>query len=331
MHRNEEQRITIGMVGDVMIGRLVNEKLNKVPPAYIWGNVLPLLKSNTLNLMNLEAALTSSADEVPKVFNFKADPQKVKVLVEGSVDVVNLANNHSLDYGVKGLLETLKVLDGAGIRHVGAGKNLAEARQPAIITKNGIKIGILGYTDNEPAWEASEGDPGTRYVTIGDFDSIVNDIRQLRAQVDILIVSIHWGPNMRERPPATFVKFAHQLIDNGVDILHGHSAHIFQGVEIYKEKLILYDTGDFVDDYYVDPYLRNDRSFLFLVEVNKEGFCSLRLVPVLISNFQVNLLRGEEAVEVLERMRVLSAELGTELYIEENQLVTHSKREKNRV
>ena len=315
------EKISIGLAGDVMIGRLVNEQLDHVPPEYIWGNLLPLLRRTDFNLINLEAALTDSQEEVPKTFNFKANPHKVRSLVEGSIDVVNLANNHVLDYAKKGLLETLETLNQANIMHVGAGKNIIEASQPVIVEKNGITVGILGCTDNEPTWLAKNESPGTRYLSVYDIDLIKTDIERLRPQVDLLILSIHWGPNMKERPSKSFTTFAHQLIEAGVDILHGHSAHIFQGVEVYQNKLILYDTGDFVDDYYVDPLLRNDRSFFFVVEATKAGLCTLRLIPVLISHFQVNRAKGNDAAESLERMQKLSAELHTTFALENQELI----------
>lgn len=295
--------ILIGFCGDVMIGRLVNEHLNNVPSEYIWGNVLPLLKSTDFNIANLETALTVSEKEVPKVFNFKADPSKIQSLLDGGISAVSLANNHVLDYSKEGLFETLETLDNAGILHVGAGKNSQEAKQPVILEKLGIKIGILAYTDNEPTWIAKNDIPGTNYITIGDIEVVKNDIINIRKQVDVLVVSIHWGPNMRERPPQYFIQFAHQLIDSGVDIIHGHSAHIFQGVELYKNGLIMYDTGDFVDDYFVDPMLRNDRSFFFAVEVDKTGFQSLQLIPTLIGDFQVNLATEQDKSEAISRMK----------------------------
>jgi len=160
----------------------------------------------------------------------------------------------------------------------------------------------------------------------GSFPAFVSGIFlcaiiQLRPQVDLLILSIHWGPNMEERPTPNFKDFAHQLIEIGVDIIHGHSAHLFQGIEVYKKKIILYDTGDFIDDYYVDPYLRNDRSFFFIVEADKQELCKLRLIPALISNFQVNKAEGKDAEETLNRMQQLSKELNTTLSIENNELV----------
>ncbi len=322
--RNPEENqetITIGLTGDVMIGRLVNENLDTVAPAYIWGDLLPLLTQTDLNLINLEAALTTSLNIVPKVFNFKADPHKVQSLKEARIDVVNLANNHVLDYADEGLLETLTTLDHAGIQHVGAGRNSDEALAPVIKNVNGITIGILGCTDNEPTWLATVDRPGVNYVDVGDLALLKKPIEQLRPLVDFLILSIHWGPNMRPRPSQRFRHFAHELIDCGVDLLHGHSAHIFQGIEEYKGKLILYDTGDFVDDYYVDPFLRNDRTFLFLVEVGRQGIQRLRLIPARIDNFQVNRAKAKDAQAIMEHMKLLSKEMGTELIEEAQELV----------
>lgn len=319
-----KQKMTLGLAGDVMIGRLVNDHLNHTSAKQIWGNVLPFLKRTDLNVINLETTLTHSVKIVPKTFNFKATPSKVKSLIEGAIHVVNLANNHILDYSEEGLLETLDTLNSVGIQHIGAGKNLSEATAPVILMRNGIKLGILGCTDNESGWKATGNHPGTFYLEVGNLETIRHCIVQLRPQVDLLILSMHWGPNMRQRPSAQFRSFAHELIETGVDLIHGHSAHIFQGVEAYRGKLILYDTGDFVDDYAVDPILRNDRSFFFLVDVDKKGICGLRLVPTLISNFEVNLSKGLEAKQTLQRMQQLSHELHTDLQLEHDELVLRS-------
>lgn len=312
--------LQLGVTGDVMIGRLVNEVLATRKPAYPWGDLLEELRNTDLNLINLEAALTSCTKEVAKVFNFKSDPSHIQSLVEASVDVVNLANNHVLDYSEEGLLETLETLDAAGIQHVGAGKTLAEASQPVIVARKGISVGFLGYTDNEPSWIATKKHAGIRYIEVGDIAALQEDIRSLKQQVDVVVVSLHWGPNMRERPSTEFVDFAHQLVDLGVDVVHGHSAHIFQGVEHYKGSLILYDTGDFIDDYYVDPILRNDRSFLYIVEIDKQGFRKLRMIPSLISHFQANRAKEEEQEEIIQRMMALSKEFHTQLREEGGEL-----------
>lgn len=303
--------IKVGLAGDLMIGRLVNDQLLHKKEHLIWGDLLPLLQSTDLNFINLEVALTHSEQSVPKVFNFKSDPANVRQLTLGNIHAVNLANNHVLDFDVEGLLETLSTLDSASILHVGAGKDLQEAEKPLILQKGGVTFGILGYTDNEPSWIAGKGKPGIYYISAKEVDKVINAVSRVRDKVDILIASQHFGPNMVERPSREFITFAHTLIDHGVDIIHSHSAHIFQGVEKYKKGLILYDTGDFVDDYYVDPDLRNDCSFFFVVDLDKSGLKKLHLYPVLISGFQVHLATGTNKLKTMARMKLLSSEFGT--------------------
>lgn len=321
--RTQDGTVIIGLTGDVMIGRLVDDMLSYKDPSYLWGDMLPLLNQTDMNLINLEAALTLSEKEVFKIYHFKAKPERIETLTLASVDVANLANNHCLDYSYEGLVDTLKGLDKAGIRHIGAGENISEAKRPAILHIKGIKIGILGCTDNEPSWKATQESPGVFFTEIGktEGEKIAQEVRDLLDQVDLVILSIHWGPNMRERPPKYFRHFAHQMIDAGVDIFHGHSAHIFQGVEMYHQKVIFYDTGDFVDDYAVDPFLRNDHTFFFTVEADKKDLVGIRLIPALIGNCQVNLPKGVEKKEIMRRMILLSKEMETELIIEEEALV----------
>ena len=262
--------------------------------------------------------------KVSKVFNFKADPDKVQTLLEGNISVVSVANNHIGDFDKNGLLETIKVLDDAGIKPVGAGKNADQARSPIIIKKNGIKIGIFAFTDNEPGWEATKTVAGTNYISVGDIkyeQRFIDDVKKARENVDILIVSAHWGPNKREQPTPEFIKFAHSLINAGVDIFHGHSAHIFQGIEIYKNKLIMYDTGDFIDDYMIYPDLRNDISFLFLVTVDRKKIKNVQFIPVLISNMQVNLALGQDFNWAADRIKKLSAPFGTKIMQKNNEII----------
>jgi len=301
----------LGMTGDVMLGRLVNEKIQQTHTKYVWGDLLPLLHSTNINLINLETTLTRSTKRVPKVFNFKSDPKHVSVLKEASIDIVSLANNHIKDFNNQGLEETINVLNNADILHIGAGSNIDEARKPVITHKKGIKIGFIGATDNEPEWRATAQNPGVNYFTVDDTQQLESDIRRLKVQVDIVIVSVHWGPNMRERPTKPYIDAAHRFIEAGADIIHGHSAHIFQGIEIYNKSLILYDTGDFIDDYRIDQVLRNDQSFFFKVFLNKKGVEKLELIPVIINNMQVNNASNKEAATILEKMRTLSRAFGT--------------------
>jgi poly-gamma-glutamate synthesis protein (capsule biosynthesis protein) len=309
--------LVIGFTGDVMLGRLVNNAIKHQTYSYPWGNILPLLKENDLNIINLENTFTRSNKAVFKVFNFKSNPKNIQTLILGKIDLVNIANNHIFDFNGEGFIETLNTLDHKNIAHAGAGSNLQEAEAAAVITKNEISVGMLGYTDNEPGWAASLEKPGVNFIYINDFGSekIKRDVQKIRDKVDIIIASLHWGPNKRQRPTKEFIDFAHKLIDAGVDIIHGHSAHIFQGIEIYKNKVIMYDTGDFVDDYAVYPNLRNDQSFLFRIMVKKSGPQQIELIPVFIENMQVNKAEGQMAEEILRKMKGLCAEFDTQVKI----------------
>lgn len=312
-HSKKEESMVIGFTGDVMLGRLVNEILKEKNPAYPWGNVLPLLHKNDYNIINLETAITSHHEAVPKVFNFKTDPKNVASLKQANISIVSIANNHILDFGEIGLFETLATLQKNDIAFVGAGKNIGEAQKPHIFTHKGITIGVIAFTDNEPSWLATDEKPGINYINVGDIETIKKIIEPVKNSVDFLIASCHWGPNMREKPTQEFINFAHQMIDAGIDIIHGHSAHIFQGIEFYKQKLIMYDTGDFVDDYAVDPELRNDISFLFQVKLSKNNIQELTLIPVYINTMQVNLAKDKNYSWAINRMQKLSEPFGTKI------------------
>nr|WP_314897336.1 CapA family protein [uncultured Flavobacterium sp.] len=311
-----DNTITIGLTGDVMIGRGVNATISNNGYTYPWGNVLPVLKNTDINIINLEAALSNSTKKIFKTFNFKATPDRIKTLTVANITVANIANNHILDFSEEGLIETIQTLNAAGILHAGAGMNENEAEKPVILTTKNNTLGVLGFTDNEPRWKAGTSSCGVNYIDISnenDCNKALTAIAKLRKETDIVIVSIHWGPNMNEEPERYFVDFAHAMIDHGAAIIHGHSAHNFQGIEVYNHKLILYDTGDFVDDYAVDPYLKNDHSFFFKVEVSKQRIEKVVLIPVLISKYQVNLAIGEDYKWCIQRMQQLSAKFGTKL------------------
>jgi poly-gamma-glutamate synthesis protein (capsule biosynthesis protein) len=323
MINNSKKIITIGLMGDVMIGRLINNIIKQKGYQYIWGNLLNTLKQHDVNLINLETTLTNATTKEPKVFNFKSDPQNVTALKAANITVATLANNHSLDFKNQGLLETTTILDRNGIKHIGAGATLTDAQQPIILTISDIKIGFIGWTDNEPTWKATNNKPGTNYIRVGDTQTIIKQIKQLRETVDILIVTMHWGPNKRQHPTQQFIDYAHAMIDAGADVLHGHSAHIFQGIEIYKNKLIIYDSGDFIDDYAIDSDLRNDQSLLFQLYIDKNGLQKLIMIPVLINNMQVNYATGSDYQQIVDRIITLSTEFDTIIREDNGRLIVH--------
>ena len=308
----------IALTGDVMLGRLVNDHMRHASPEYFWGSTLPLIRSADFSIINLECALTASDSpwaRTPKVFFFKADPERaIAVLNAAGVKFANLANNHVLDYELQGMKGTTDALRQAGIGFCGAGMNIEQAARPEFVEAGGLRIAVIGATDNTPEWQAAERLPGVNYIQINEASAraLAASARSAREQADLLIFSVHWGPYMRERPKQDSVDFAHIMIENGVDVIHGHSAHLFQGIEIRNGKVIIYDAGDYIDDYAVDPVLRNDRSFLFVLDVEDDGtIAGVSLHPTVIDFFQVNLAAGKDRQEILRRMQMLCAEMGT--------------------
>jgi poly-gamma-glutamate capsule biosynthesis protein CapA/YwtB (metallophosphatase superfamily) len=317
---------TLSLTGDVMLGRGVNETLRAARPAEPWGDVLPLLLSADLRVINLECAITGHRrpwSRTPKVFHFRADPLAVEVLKAARVDACSLANNHTLDFEEKGLLDTLAHLEVAGIRYAGAGRNLEEAARPVLLEGG---IALVAFTDNEPPFAAGPDRPGTNYLPVSTEPEVMRRVEETigaarDAGARTVVFSNHWGPNMVRRPKAVFRRFARAVVDRGADVYYGHSAHVFQGVEVYRGKPILYDTGDFIDDYAVDPDLRNDRSFLFCISMEDGDLRRLELFPVVLPYARVELAGGEEREAIFALMQDLSAGMDTTFERREDRLV----------
>ena len=313
----------IALTGDVMLGRLVDEyaiRNTVLPPETVWGDVLPLLSAADLRLCNLECVISGKGEPwhpESKAFHFRAHPRAIDVLRSARIDCVTLANNHSLDYGTAALVECLALLDRAGIRHTGAGMNLKAALTPAVFHSTSPRVAVIAMTDNEPEWEATPYGPGVNYV---DYDShgmmepyrsrMKVAISEGRRRADFVIVSAHVGPNWGS-PSHALQALAHELLDLGADLYWGHSNHTPQGIEIDHSKVILYSTGDFIDDYAVDPAERNDLSFLFVLELEQGRARAVRLLPVAIENCRVRLTEGRERLWLEQQMRAKCAAFRT--------------------
>ena len=307
------------LLGDVMLGRGVNELIRESPPGYAWGDTLEIIKSADYSLVNLECALTyheKNWAKTPKAYYFRADPGvAIACLKAANISCACIANNHILDFQEEGLVDTLNFLDKAGICHAGAGRNLPEARDPAYRAIGDTRVGLIAFTDNEPAFAAAEELSGVDYLPVyldtEPFNSFLEAVFEAKRACDILIVSAHWGPNMEFRLPIEFREAAHRMIAAGADIIHGHSAHNFQGIEIYEGKPIFYATGDFIDDYAIDPIYRNDWTFIFVLNINGVEMDSIELYPVHISFAQAMLAKGIESTLIMDRMEAMCGELGT--------------------
>lgn len=321
----------LALIGDVMLGRGVNDAIDPARPADPWSDVLPVLEAADLRIANLECAITRHDrpwERTPKMFHFRGDPRVVRVLQAAHIDACSLANNHVLDFEERGLLDTIVHLDAAAIAHAGAGHNAAEAAAPAMLrTPGNESVGLVAFTDNEPAFSATADLPGTNYLPVSLEEAALvrvrGSIRAARAAgASFVVFSNHAGPNWGQRPVPLLRRFARAVIDAGADVYYGHSPHVFQGIELYRGRPILYSTGDFLDDYAHDPVERNDWSFVFGITMNRAGGVErIELTPVQLQYATVGLAQGEEREAQCARMVRLCAEMGTSLRSAQDGLV----------
>ena len=311
----------LGLVGDVMLGRGVDERWANGPPAGVWGTMLDRLEGLDGLFLNLECCLSTRGSPRPgRTYHFRADPEwAIPALRSGGVTFASLANNHVLDFGREAFSDTLEGLSDGGVPHGGAGPDVDAAIEPSVVEVGGIEVAVVAFTDRSPSYGAGPGSPGTAFLRTDPTNPRTRRLvdaaleRARRHDPDLVFASLHWGPNWETRPSRTRRRFARGLIDRGVDLVHGHSAHVIQGIEVHRGRPIVYDAGDFVDDYAVKPDLHNDRSFLFELVVAEGIVEALRLVPVEIEGKAANRAGEEVAGWLRERMRELSTEFGTTL------------------
>lgn len=255
-----------------------------------------------LRIINLETSITSCNDFWPgKGINYRMHPSNIGTLTAAKIDCCILANNHTIDWGRKGLEETIYTLKNSALIPVGAGRNISEACQPASFTlRNQIQIKVYAWglpTSGIPKeWQAQHELPGVNWLSDLspiNFNKVTKHIQETSSPNDLIIASFHWGENWGYSIPNEQRYFAHQLIDKaGVHVVHGHSSHHPKAIEIYKGHPILYGSGDFINDYEgISGYekFRNDLCFMYFLDINMRSkkIRSLHLVPTRIYQFAI--------------------------------------------
>lgn len=297
----------------------------KVGPDYIWGDALPLMQalSPEVRIANLETAVTTSDDYQPKGINYRMHPANVACLQAAQLDICTLANNHVLDWGWEGLLETLAVLHGAGIRAAGAGSNLTEATTPAVQPVGDRRVLVFsgGRTDSgiDPDWAATRDRSGVhllRDISPQTLAGIAQDVQQRRRDDDVVIYSVHWGGNWGYDVPEEQQALARALIDEaGVDLVFGHSSHHPKGIEVYRNKLILYGCGDLINDYEgISGHegFRADLRILYLPVVgDRGGLERLDMAVMETRGFALHRSAPEDVDWMGDRLTEASEEFGT--------------------
>jgi poly-gamma-glutamate synthesis protein (capsule biosynthesis protein) len=293
--------------------------------SYPWGDALaePEWFAANVRIVNLETSITRSELRWPgKGVHYRMSPGNVACLTAAGIDVCALANNHVLDHGRPGLVETLETLGNAGVQVAGAGLDLAQARRPAVVDlAGGGRVIVFAFGTEEggipSTWAATSTLSGVDLVRRLDertASDIAERVRRVKRPGDIVVASIHWGTNWGWEVPSAHARFAHQLVDEGVDVVHGHSSHHVRPIEVYLGRLVLYGCGDFIDDYEgISGYeaYRNDLVLAYAVTIDPaRDEVALRMRPFRMRNMRLVRAAPDEAGWLMETLNRISGGRG---------------------
>ena len=270
--------------------------------SYVWGAALDQLErmQPDARIINLETAITRSNERARKGINYRMSPENAECLVAAKIDCCVLANNHVLDWGRAGLLETLTSLQKLNVKATGAGRTDREARAPTVLDLAKARLLIFSFGSTSSGipldWAATSGAPGINLLPDGASAlEVADQVMARRKSGDLVVVSIHWGSNWGYHIPDQQAILARALIDKaGVSIVHGHSSHHPRAIEIYRDRLILYGCGDFLNDYEGIPgyeRYRDDLALMYFADLDPASGClhALKLIPLQIKNFRLSI------------------------------------------
>lgn len=324
----DENALRLLLGGDLMLGRGVNQVIHEQGPDYPLEALHPITRRADLFFVNLECAISGVErrfDGAPKVFYFRADPPAVEVLTAAGVDLVSLANNHALDAAVVGLENTLAHLTEAGVAAAGAGMDLAAARRPVSAQADEVSVGVISACDHQPDFAADGESAGIYYLDLrgGEHEPLLKDVGKLADQVDLAVVALHWQPNWAPKVESVYRQLASDLAGAGADVIWGHSPHHFQGVEWIDGSVVIYATGDLVDDYAIDERYRNDLQLLFEVSVENGQPAAARALPLRLHYARTEPAEGEDRRWIEARFEEFCSDVGSTVEAEGEWLRVH--------
>ncbi|QGR00211.1 CapA family protein [Paenibacillus psychroresistens] len=296
--------IHMAFVGDILLASGVETLMKQNGFDYPYKDVKELLLKPDLTIGNLETPVTDRGELQLKEYNYRSSPLALPALKEAGLDLVNLANNHIMDYGSEGMLDTMDHLDNVGIKRVGAGHDAKEAFESVIIEKNGMKIAFLGFSRVVPeaSWKAGVKHPGV--ADTYDYRAPVLAIEKARAEADLVVVITHWGVERTDTPVAYQTELAHLFIDAGADLVVGGHPHVLQGVEAYKGKWIAYSLGNFI--FTTNSVKETLETFVLNATCSKERQCTLNVVPIKTVYAKPAIMDVETGQALFERISAVS-------------------------
>lgn len=302
-----EEYVSLIAVGDIMPSRRVAKKIKEEGLDFPFDKIRDFLHSGDIVFGNLESPITSGRVIRNDEMVFRAEPGIEVALRDAGFNVLSIANNHTPDFRTKGIKDTLKYLESAGIAFAGAGMNSAEANKPAIIKRSGLTFAFLAYNDSDVVpkfYGASETRAGTALMNI---ETMVEAVELAKEKSDFVIVSMHSGYEYKPKPNKRQTEFAHAAIDAGAELVIGHHPHVVQTMEKYKGKFILYSLGNFVFDQLWSEATRE--GLIAEITFDDEGVRSMEFLAVYNSeNYQPSIIDGEHADKTLERLKMKFSE-----------------------
>ncbi|WP_158299229.1 CapA family protein [Paenibacillus antri] len=300
-------RVKLAFVGDVLLGEYVGTLLERHGFDYPYTHVKGQLQGADLAIANLETSVTSLGGEKPgkKQYEFRSDPDALPAFKEAGFDLVNLANNHTLDFGPDALRDTMKHLEESELLHVGAGETMDEAYTPVYVEKNGLRIAVFGFTRVVPdvSWKVGKNSLGLAETY--DYTEPVKAIKKAAEEADLVVVMAHWGEERAQEPhPEKQVDLGRRFVDAGADLVVGSHPHVLQGFERYGGGWIAYSLGNFIFTKSKDPLTYE--AAILEAECGEGGDCSLKLTPYFADTPQPQPMPPERTKELLARLDQLS-------------------------
>lgn len=300
-----EPELRLAFVGDILLGAGLEPELQQHGADYPWLHAAGILKRADFAMGNLETAVSTGGAAAPdKQFLFRSRPEMLAGATRAGVDVLSLANNHTLDYGPEALIDTVNHVRSAYIHPVGAGKDAARAFAPVILEAKGLKVAVFGFTRVIPVgeWAAGEQHPG---LAAGyDPAPVLKALDAVRAEVDLIVVLFHWGEENKDAPRATDIDLTKELLEHGATIVVGHHPHVLQGIELRDRRLTAYSLGNFI---FTSVQRRlNQETVILEVTVGRGGVTGAHFTPMYITAGQPRPVEGREATAILERLDQLS-------------------------
>ena len=280
---------------DTFYGELGNGALVWGGIEYPFRDVKPIFENSDYTIINLETAVgTEGESEKRYGFGFLTPPEALESFTWAGIDMMNLANNHTRDFGVEGVELTLSHLKEYGLEYVGAGMNLDESRECKIVEKNGIKVGFLAFNlfVSSEGWLAEDDKAGQSAWTADMYSEYLADIKKYDSEVDFLVVSAHWGVEETYELTSSQQSMARLFADNGADLVIGHHPHVVQGIEYYNGVPIFYSVGNLL--FYKLEDMLDGISGVFEVTFHKNGVIDARIYPVFIGSCRVQLLTEDD-------------------------------------